>query len=75
MSEQVGGHVGTCGGRLREGELPCHEDWHLPPPFSKPQFPHLVKDEGFVVSRQPLGGSGLSFSIWKMDRGGLQATV
>lgn len=43
-----GGHVGTCGGRLGEGELgsnplPCSKATCLLLPLSKPQFPHLVK--------------------------------
>ena len=67
-----GGHVGACGGGQKEGEETCSEDLSLFPPFSKPQFLHQTKDSRIVVSEQALGGSGLSFSIWKMGRGGLK---
>lgn len=64
--------MGACGGGQKEGEETCSEDLSLFPPFSKPQFLHQTKDSRIVVSEQALGGSGLSFSIWKMGRGGLK---
>lgn len=64
--------MGACGGGQKEGEETCSEDLSLFPPFSKPQFRHPTKDSRIVVSEQALGGSGLSFSIWKMGRGGLK---
>lgn len=38
--------MGTCGGGQEEGELPCREDLHLLPLFSKPQFPTWQRIKG-----------------------------